>query len=307
MNGFNIRSAVAAALLASVSFGGLAAASESVEAQIEAIQEKYRAEFDALRHKGEQLAADAPSPTAIEGGVGIDFDVKWERTTIKFDIPEVVMKTREFKLHLPQFRMKRTSIKWDNPEFFWAVTKVGEYPCFKGLKWYSCDIKTKVPQVRMVRREAKFDIPDVFWDITSFKMDIPEFFSKRVEIKLHLPQFYAKDVKGEISVHKAKAEAISGEASALAERQKAEITSVVSADLVAKRDSVAGQFDSAIVSLEAAIASVRQAGANPEAMVSDEGTENLVAKLEDLRVQRAETMAMFDSKIDELQSPAVAP
>lgn len=301
MKPFSIKSALAAALVASVTFASLGFAAEPVESQIEAIQEKYRVEYESLRQKGEQLAADARSPTEIEAGIGIDFDIEWERTSIKFDIPEIIMKTREFKLHLPQFRMKRTSIKWDNPEFFWEVTKVGEYPCFKGWKWYSCDIKTKVPQVRMVPREAKFDIPQVSWEITSFKMDIPEFFSKRVEIKLHLPQFYAKDVKGEISAHKAKADAISVEASALAARQKAEITAAITEDLLAKREMVAGQFDDAIASLEGAIASVQQAGANPEAMVSDEGTENLVARLNDLRNKRSETMAMFDAKLAELQ------
>lgn len=295
-------SAALAAIMAANLVAGSAAADSNVESEIAAIQERYQQEFGALQREGERLSEDAPTPTKVEAGVGIDFDVEWEITSIKFDIPEVFMKTREFKMHLPQFRMKRTSIKWDNPETYWAVTKVGEYPCFKGWKWYSCDIKTKVPQIRMVRREAKFDVPEVFWDITSFKMDIPEFYSKRVEIKLHLPQFYAKDVDVQVEAHKAKAEEISLKAEILAGQQKAEINEVVAIDLREKREDAVAQFDGAIASLEQSIEKIRAAGANPEAIASETGTENLVAKLKELRMKRNETVALFDQKIGEFAS-----
>lgn len=255
-----------------------------------------------MQAEGRRINDDASRPTELEAGVGIDFDVTWDRTSIKFDVPEIKMKRHEIKLHLPQVSVKTTSIKWDNPEFFWGMTKIGEYPCFRGLKWYSCDIKTKVPQVRMVRREAKFDVPQFTWAMTSIKLDVPEFFNKRIEIKLHLPQFKANDVQVEIGKQEAAANAFERKAEALAEQQSREIDAVVSNELAVKRGEIEHQFDDAVAKLSEAIDKVRAAGANPEAVESDGQTQNLVAMLASLKKQRAETLEEFAAK--SRQSPS---
>lgn len=267
-----------------------------VDRQISEIQERYQPQFDALQAEGRQISDEAPRPTELEAGIGVDFDVTWDRTSIKFDVPEIKMKQEEIKLHLPQVTMQTTSVKWDNPEVFWAITKVGEYPCFRGWKWYSCDIKTKVPQFRMVRREAKFDVPQFTWAITSIKLDIPQFFSKRIEIKLDLPQFKAKDVKVEVNKQKAAADALERKAEALANQQANEIQAVVSADLALKRGEIEMQFDEAIRRLSVAIDNVKAAGVNPEAIQGDGKTQNLVAMLNSLREQRAQALHDFDVK-----------
>ncbi|MER8370603.1 hypothetical protein NKH84_24030 [Mesorhizobium sp. M0902] len=272
------------------------AAGADVDHQITEIQQRYQPQFDELQEEGRRINDDAPHPTGLEAGIGVDFDVTWDRTSIKFDVPEIKMKRQEIKLHLPQVSMKTTSIKWDNPEFFSGMTKVGEYPCFRGLKWYSCDIKTKVPQVRMVRREAKFDVPQFTWAMTTIKLDIPEFFSKRIEIKLDLPQFKAKDVKAEIGKQKTAANALERKAEDLAGQQAREIQAVVSADLAQKRGDIERQFDDAIAKLSAAIDKVKAAGVNPEAVQSEGQTQNLVAMLAKLKQQRAQTLEEFTSK-----------
>lgn len=265
-----------------------------------AIKEKYAARLEQIKREGQALSDKAPSPTAVEAGINIDFDVSWETTSMKFDIPEIKILTREFKLHLPQFRMKRHSINWDNPETFWAVTKTAPYPCFKGLKMYTCWIKTKVPQIKMVRREAKFDLPEVFWEVTSFKMDIPEFYSKRVKWKLDLPQFKAKDVKVEIGKHKAAAERLAVKAKALGNEQKAEFYAVAVNDLKSKRSTVSTQFDTAEKMMSEAIQKIKAAGANPEALTVNGAIQNLVVELAKLRTKRAEILAMIDAKIKEM-------
>lgn len=274
-------------------------AETGMESRIASIQAKYQPEFDALEAEGRQISENAPDPNKLEAATNIGVKFKWERTSIKFDVPEIKWKRREIKLHLPQTAMKTTSIKWDNPETFWAVTKIGEYPCFKGLKWYSCDITTKMPQVRMVRREAKFDVPQFTWDVTAIKLDIPEFYSKRVEIKLHLPQVQATDVKAEISKQQTAAEGLEQKAQKLAEAQKCEINGEVKAELTVKRTELEREFDQGIASLSDAIQKMKAAGVNPEAVQSDNGTQNLVVMLSEVQKKRAEALAELDAKIAE--------
>ncbi len=288
---------VLATMMANTAVANSGVQTKSVEDRIEQINDKYQAEFDRIEADGSALSQNAPKPTAFEGAAGVNFDVEWDVTTIKIDVPEIKLKRRDMKLHLPQFRMKRTSIKWDNPEFHWAVTKVGEYPCFKGLKMYSCDIKTKVPQVRMVRKEAKFDVPEVFWDTTTIKMDIPEFFTNRIEIKMHLPQFYAQDVDAQIEAHKSAADGLANRADELATRQKAEIEAVVREDLNAKRVETVEQFDVAITQFAVMIEKIRKTGADPSSVEVDGQMMNYVAILADLRQKKADVLVQFDNAL----------
>lgn len=293
--------AFAATITTTAVFSGMTnnLAFAGVEDLISAIEEKFKPGFAAIEEEGRRLAKDAPRPTELEATVGVNFDVEWEMTSIKFDIPEVKMKLREIKLHLPQVRMETTSINWDNPEFFMELRKIGEYPCFRSWKWYSCDIKTKMPEIRMIRREAKFDLPKFTWDITSIKLDIPEFFSRRVEIKLHAPQFKAKEVSAEIGEQKAAADALQQKAAGLAEEQKREINAAVSANLNSKRGEIAREFDTGIASLTESIGNLKASGVNTEAVPSPDGTVNLPALLLELQAKRAAALKELDAKIAE--------
>lgn len=273
------------------------AAIDETDPELAAINARYAADFAEIEKEGKQLAEDAPDPSKVEAMIGAEGEIKWEITTLKFDIPEIVMKTRKFSMHLPQFRMKTTSIKWDNPEIHMEVHKVGEYPCFYDWKWYSCDIKTDVPVITMVPREAKFDVPEVFWDETSFSLDIPEFYSKRVEIKLHLPQFYVKNVKVEMSEHEDKANALSAKANAKAEAQKSEVMAVIGKRIADQRQLVVDKYAGALASVDTAIAQIRAAGADPANVPGDGGTTNLLAMRDQLVAQRDTTLADIDAKI----------
>jgi hypothetical protein len=273
------------------------AAEAETDPEIAAINARYAEQFAGIEAEGRKLKDDAPDPSAVEAGIGVEFDVKWEITTLKFDVPEIVMKTREFSMHLPQFRMKTTTISWDNPEFYNEYKKVGEYPCFYDWEWHSCDIKMDVPVLKMVRREASFDVPEVFWDVTSFSLDIPEFYSKRIEIKLHLPQFYVKDVKVEIGEHKERVEALSAKAKTIAEAQKSEVMAVVASRVANHRKAVEDQFAQGIASLDAAINQISAAGADPTKVPGEGGTINLIAMKDDLIAKRDATLADMDAQI----------
>ena len=280
----------------------VAHASEPLDSKIAAIEEKYEGQLAAIRAEGDQMASEAPDYDGTEVMLDMSVDVTWDTTSIIFDIPEVTMKTRELSLDLPQFRMKTKRIVWDNPEMKMVLKTVGKYPCFRGLKQYMCDIKTKVPELKMVRREAKIDIPEVFWARTSFKMDIPEFSMNRVEIKLDVPQFRAEEVDVKIDAYKARAEELAARAEALGRSQKDEIEAAVIEDLSAKKTEIALQFDTAISQLENAIETVRSHGANPAAVQSEDGTVNLVAQLDDLRAKRTDALSVISEKLSELAS-----
>lgn len=294
---------ITAALTAVISTSALAntiPADNAVQQKIEEIEKKYKAEYDRLRAEGEEIAENAPSPNEVEAVIGIETDVDWKVTTMKFDIPVVFIKTREFKLHLPQFRIDRKVIKFDIPETYMATTKVGEYPCFKGWKWHSCDLKMDVPQFSMKRVDVSLDLPVISWDVTSFKMDIPEFYNKRIDWKLHLPQFKVTDVNGELRTVDADVKKLTNRASEISANQKQEITRVIGDDLTSKRGMISKQFDAAINALQKGIEQTRAVGANPENIVADGKTINLVAKLNDLQTQKTKAIADIDKMIANL-------
>lgn len=265
------------------------------------IQAQYDAERRALAAEIEALRQQAPDPNSVEGMLDFEADLEWEMTSLKFDVPEVSMNTRSFALHLPQVSMRRVSISWDNPEVHMEMKTIGKYPCFKGWKWYSCDIKTKMPQLRMVRREAKFDVPDVSWDRTDFSLDIPEFRMKRIEIKLHLPQVSGGSVSGEVTAYETRMEALAEKGEDLAAREVAATIAVVVEDLVDKRDDADRQFAAAITQLKAAAATLEERGIDPAKAASGDGTIDLLAQLAELRDRRDATLARLDAKIAELR------
>lgn len=285
--------AICVALAGSVLHGNAANASEALEKRIGEINVQYEQRFAALKKEGEGLN-DGWSPSAFEAGVGFSGNVTWEVTTIKLDLPAAKMKRRDIKLHLPQWTHKTVSIKWDVPQFYSAIRVIGKYPCFYHWKWHSCEIKTKVPQLRMLRRESKFDVPVIKWATTTLKLDIPEFYTRRTEIKLHLPQFHGKDVHAEIGKRKAAGNAIERKSLELGKAQAVEINAAVQADLAAEKAGVSASFDDAVRNMDTAISQMRAAGVNPEAVVTEEGTQNFILMLNDLKRQRDEALRKFD-------------
>lgn len=289
--------ATAAVLVLNTVGTGAALASTQTIAEIEA---KYDAQFDALQTEMQDWQGTAPDPSGIEATIGAEFDVTWEITDFSFDIPEVVFKTREFSLHLPQFKWDRTSFSMHVPEIHMETKKVGEYPCFKGWKWYSCDAKMDVPVTRMVHKKFSLDLPQTWWDRTSFSMDIPEFYSKRVEIKMHLPQFKLKDVHGEISAYQKQGEAFGLRAQQLGEAKKADMKAAVRTQIGTEKQKAVAEFDKALAALDKAIGEIRAAGADPARLNTPDGVINLIAVRAEIVQKRDQTIADMDKALTQL-------
>lgn len=270
------------------------------QAEIDAITAKYEAEFAELKAEMNEWQSQAPDYSDADAMIGVSGTIDWEITDFSFDIPEIIFKTRELSLDLPQFKWDRTSFSMDFPEVFMAVTKVGEYPCINKLQVRMCDIKTDVPQVRMVRKEYSLDLPQVWWDRTSFSMDIPEFFSKRVEIKMHLPQFTVEDVDAEINAYQDEGELFAARSEELGNAQKEEIEHVVVSDLNEQKAAVSAQFVEAIAALDKAIVDLTKVGVDPTSVQTPEGTIDLVALRVDVLAKRDDALAQIDEHLAKL-------
>lgn len=295
----NFLKSTAAALALGLAFSGQATASQ---AEIDEITAEYEAQFAALQAEMSDWESEAPDYSNLEATVDATFDVTWEMTDFSFDIPEITFKTREFSLDLPQFKWDRTSFSMDIPKIYMAVTKVGEYPCFRGWKWYSCDIKTKVPQVRMERKTFSMDLPQVWWGQTSFSMDIPEFYSKRIKIKMHLPQFKLESVSGEITAYQEEGEDFAARAEKLGKSQEEAIKSAVADDLGKQKAKVHTQFADALGALDKAINDIKAAGADPASISTPDGVMNLIAMREEVLKKRDAALATIDAVLEQMNA-----
>lgn len=285
------------ALLASC-FVFSSAAFASVDERIDAITADYADDWAAIEEEGRDIAEDAPDPDALEGMIGIDF--KMETIEVIFDLPTVYMRTQEIKLDLPQVTMKTRGFSLDVPKIYMEIQKIGEYPCFRGLKVYSCDILTKVPVAKMERVDMSFDVPEFTWDTTSIKLDIPEFEMHRVEWKFDVPK--AEKVSAEVQQTQDRAGALSERAVALGEQQKAEVSAVLVEELGPQRIEVQRQFEVGITQLQESIATIVAAGIDPRHVPDGNGGfTDLQQVLDGLVVRRDEALAAFDAQTASLQ------
>lgn len=272
------------------------AALADVEQQIAQIKSTYDAEWAAIKAEGDNIKDDAPEGPEVAVGVNLDCEMK--RNEIKLDIPEVAMKTNNMSLHVPQVTMKTQSIVWDNPETYVDTTICGYYPEFHGLRVTLSPIKCDLPQVRMVRREAKIDVPEFRWDRTDFSMDIPEVKMETQRWVFDLPACKVQDVSVETAKIQARSNALEERATNLAARQKADINSIVVAELMLKRNELDASFRDGITKIGASIDQIKGYGIDPTNVKQQDGsTVNLVAKMSELQGKREAELAKLDGEI----------
>jgi hypothetical protein len=282
-----------------LSTGGTSAALANTQSIAE-IEARYDAEFKALEAEMQDWQGEAPDPSGIEATIGAELDVSWEITDFSFDIPEVIFITREFSLHLLQFKWDRTSFSMHVPEIRMETKTVGKYPCFKDWKWYSCDAKMDVPVTRMVHKQFSLDLPQTWWDRASFSMDILEFFSERVEIKMHLPQFKLKDVHGEISAYQKQGEAFGVRAQQLGEAKKSEMKTAIRTQIDTEKQKAIAEFGKSLAAIDKAISDIRAAGANPANLPAPEGVINLIAVCGEIVQKRDQAITEMDKALQQL-------
>ena len=175
--------------------------------KMRALKEKYEPIF-------QQIEDDAPDPdNDVEGGVGVDIDVKWSLVTFSLDLPEVTMKLQEWKFDVPQVKIKDQTLIFHTPSVRMVRKKTGQYPEFTGfpprIKW--TDIYMDVPEPFEEEQRIVMGIPEFATETVSIKLHIPEFTMKTQEIKMDLPEFTVKNVRVEMESTKERAETTTGE------------------------------------------------------------------------------------------------
>lgn len=280
-------------------FSGHVAAQEAplaIAKQIDEVNTRYARDWAEVQQQGDQLQDDAPE--GYENAVQIDVDCKKKKQEIKLDIPEMSINRKDMSLDLPQVTMTARRVVWDNPETVMRSTICGYYPVFSGLKVKMKPLKCDLPQVRMVRREASTDVPEFKWNRTDLKLDIPAFQMKTQRWAFDLPDCKIDSLKAKTKDLEEQSERLQERATELAERQKAEIQTLVAQDLVARRGQVDTSFGEAIENLQAAITQVRTYGIDPTKVYQEGGPSlDLVAQLVELQSRRAAELAKIDASI----------
>lgn len=274
----------------------------TLQNRINEIVSLYQPEFDRLRAEGEQMERDFKEPSKAGAVLTVDIDVSWEKADLVFDIPSVRMKLHDISFDFPSVRMNRKDMSFDTPSVRMVNKKVGEYPCFKSWKWYSCDIITKVPEFFMERQDISMDIPEVSMELREIKFELPEFFMQRVQWSLHLPQINIINVKAETRAMQERGEALRIRGDKLGASMKAEIDSLLMGGLsegaqvlVANRDAIAKPFNDAATVITKTIDKLVAKKVDPIKVPASEGNINLRIVLEDVIVRRDAELAAFDA------------
>lgn len=276
----------------------------SLQEEIDRIVARYEPQIKAIEDESRKIQDDFETPSDAGVAIGVDFDVSWEKTDVKIDIPSVRMKYRKMSLDIPEVSMKTRRIVFDTPSVRMVTKVVGKYPCFKGIKIYSCDAKMDVPEFFMERHEIKMDIPEFSMKRIEIKMDMPEFFMERKEWSLHLPQFKIINVKGSINEMKDKADSLRQRGEAIAIAMQSEISAVMAGGLGsnasainAERAKISASFDAAIFSASDAINSLVSKKVDPIKVPADGGEINLRKHLDSLIADKEKALADFDSNV----------
>ena len=276
----------------------------TLQERIDAIVARYDPMFKALEAEGQQMQDDFEEPSPGGAVLTVDFDVSWNKTDIKLDIPSARMRRYDISFDLPEVRMNRKDMSFDTPSTRMVRKKVGEYPCFKGWKWYSCDIIIDVPEFFMDRQEISMDIPEVYKKRVDIAFDLPEFFMNRVEWSLHLPQFKIINVSAEVQEMEDRGKNLRAKSEQLSAAMKAEIDTVLanafsegSQTVVEKRNAVTAPFDAAIGQITKTIDELVAKKVDPIKVPANDGNINLRKTLEEVVAQREAALANFDASI----------
>ncbi|MEM0913563.1 MAG: hypothetical protein AAGB29_06595 [Planctomycetota bacterium] len=258
-----------------------------IQTAVKELEADFKAEIDAIRQSGAEaigrVTDDMPDPNNFEAIVGLEFDVKWKRKTLKFDLPEFYSEREVIKFDVPEVRMETDEIKFDVPTTKRERKCVAKKPEFymdgfkMKVKW-TC-IYMDVPKIYRKRVVIKLDVPKFNSKRIDVKFDKPVVKMKRHEIKLDVPQFYIKEWKVEIREKQKQVESIGQEMQLKIEsakerfkaRLQTELAKVIDigfdevrAGTMASRDDIVESYEKAIAGSKSAIKTLKPQGAANE-------------------------------------------
>lgn len=273
---------------------------------------QYESRYRQLEEEGATIDDETPQPSGVEVAINADVDVKWENKKFIIDLVSVTMKDKKISFSTPQMTMKTKSMVFSKPEVVMVAKKIGQRPVVvcKGLKcttkWK--DIITHVPTTRMKRVEIKTDLPEFRYAVTSFVTGIPQIRKDRKEITMKLPEVTIKKVTAETEKVKEKAGRIENESNRIADEQEEAFSMLVHQkfecqreNLITSRQAVDAQFEAAISELNSSIERIKNSGADPAGIKSDDGTDiNLYALREELFANYKASTTQFNEALESL-------
>ncbi|PZU86322.1 MAG: hypothetical protein DI527_20065 [Chelatococcus sp.] len=271
--------------------------------QIEAIKSRYAPQIEALKRRGEALRDKCGSPDDIEAMIGVDFELKMERTDISFDVPSVTMRQQHIALDVPEVFSESQTIIFHTPSVRMVRKKVGEYPEFHGFDVEWKGIFVDVPEIFMEEQRIIFDTPSVTMKRQDWYIDVPEFTMVRVDWSFDVPKITVRNVKGQIRMAEEEGRALKAEGERIAVAMKAEIAAVIGgAQASSAQDShkvsfeAASQYDAAISKLQTAIGELVARGIDPIKIPTEGGEVNLRKRLAELVAQRDAALAAIPAQ-----------
>jgi hypothetical protein len=264
-------------------------------ARTEAINSKFQPVYETAVHEGADIKEETKT-CFLE--VGADAD--WEIQKVSFDVPEVFMKDRKLRLHLPQTKVSfKTIAKTKVPVFRWEIQNFGF-------------MRTKIPKWYSEMREIKLAVPEFWWGETSFVMKVPEFYSRRVEWKFHMLKIkHLKKLDLPCEDEKERGEQLQGRVEGAAAEHKVELNAatrdyleVKLVELASSRESMQKEFSSALDSLDLAIDDVRKTGVDPATVMVDlDGQQvSLLQSRDDLETKKAEVLRQLDQSTEQVKA-----
>jgi len=269
-----------------------------LQTQINTVTERYRPALAELEARGKKLSDDYEKPNNVAAGIGFDFDVKWKRLDMSFDLPSVTMKTTAISADVPEVTNEQQTIIFHTPSVRMVTREVGRKPEVRNWTIEWTPIYIDLPETFMEEQKIIFNLPSVTMKRQDWKIDIPQFTMERQNISIDVPEFTLKKVTVETEKLKASGEQLQAEGEQLALRMKADINAVISTGTAMAAQGATGaafeisrQFDSAIAALSKAIAELAAKGVDPIKVPSEKGDVNLRKQLSDLIAQRDAALA----------------
>lgn len=271
---------------------------KQIKQQVEQIKEKFTKRIEEIREKGaeriKQINEDAPDPSNVEAALNFTFDVKWENTSLKFDIPKFTIEREVLKFDIPEVKMETEEIKFDVPSTRMVNKCVAKKPEFYGfppkIKW-TC-IYTKFPEVYMKRISIKTDVPKFNSKTVEIKFDKPVVEMETLEIKLKLPQFYLKETDAEIEAHSREIEGVAVEMTSDISEARTEMKAMLHSEvaneidlmfdglreeILKERNNVSKSYEEVISKTKSTIKTLKENNANKQV----NNLENELSKIVD--------------------------
>jgi hypothetical protein len=286
--------------------------------------EKMKILGEQIQQEADDLKNDQPeNPGDIGGVVGFTFKVDWADVSIKFDLPEFVMKTQEWSFDVPQVTMRDQTMIFHTPSVRMKTVKIGQKPEFGpwGVKF--TDLLADVPEPFMQEHRIVMGVPEFKVDRTAMVLDIPEVTMKTQEIIIGLPQFTLVDVQGEIGEYQARAEQFKDASQAKFDLVKTAFTtdareqigvaantffSCLRTQIQNKRAEAAASLEPAIVMLrdsKSKFANINSDEARAKAIEIGQQLEIALSKKADMDERFAESIAILVEKEREVTSSIV--